>query len=144
MANDTNTPYFQYVYNRSDQVFFWFTEQGADIPSWVPITTDYEQAGQIASWLNSVTNSETPAPLNLNFPGGATLSFSITGTAVTISETGFLDSSMSATFNLPNYSWMLLAVLYSIQAMVQNLGNIEQDAASHPLVKKMQAAAKSC
>jgi hypothetical protein len=138
MANDTSTFYFQYAFNKSQLVYFWFTKQGVDRPGWCQFIADYDQAGQIASWIDNL--DEIPPPLNLNLLNGSTLSFSCTATAVTISGTdSAIRNSMSETFSIPDFSLMLIAVFYSIQALLQNQGDIVQDPASHPLLKNSKA-----
>ena len=143
MGADANTFYFQYVSNRPQpfgpQVFFWFTSQGTGSPAWLQLITDYEQAGQISGWLYAALNGENPAPLNLSLSAGGSLSLSGTAAAVTISGTDAGGASLSGAFSTAGFGWMLLAVVFSIMSMVQNQGEVVQEAASHPLVKRMQA-----
>ncbi len=138
MANDTSTFYFQYAFNKSQRVYFWFTKQGVDRPSWSQFVADYDQAGQIASWIDNLDENPPPS-LNLNLVDGSTLSFSGTATAVTISGTDRMGNNVSGIFSIPDFAWMLLAVLYSVKTMILNQGDIVQETPSHPLLKNSKA-----
>jgi len=132
--------YFQYVSNRSapfgPQVFFWFSDQGGTSPVWLQFITNYEQAGEIAKWLGLALNYSSPDNLTLSL-SGATLSFSSTKTTMTISGDDGQGTTLSGTFAISDFGWMISAVIFSIQAMVMNNSDFAQGAVDHPLVRKV-------